>query len=193
MNERYEDYETRAREEKLPIPYEIFKGIKGNSGVLSLELREAYTNDPSKSNKPSGIVFLHMTPTVGPNQYDWENKVSFALSLVDIGKILLFMRNPARANIRDVEGGHLNLIHDWGMRSGRDKGSNITRLSIGKSDRNDNFLFNIERKQDRETTAKFMVPVTPDEGIIVMTLLQAAIPAILSWSPPPKPVTIYKD
>lgn len=188
MIDEREDYEVRARREKLPIPYEIFKGMSGRFGVLSLELREAYTNNPSKTNKPSGIVFLHMTPAIGKNQYAWKtSKISMALGLPDISKIMLYLKNPRHPAFGDQ--GTCSLIHDRGINSGKERGMDVTYLSIGKPEGKDSYFFNIEKKENGQSVSKFAVPVAPDEAVIVHTLLQAAVPAILSWSPPIKPIT----
>jgi hypothetical protein len=84
------EFEERARKEKTPIQYRIYKGIKGTLGALRFTLKRPYTNVTSK--KAEGFVFLEVAPAIGQNVYDWENqKITMALSVNDISKIILFM------------------------------------------------------------------------------------------------------
>ena len=178
-----ENYESRARRERRPVPYEIFKGMGGKHGVLSVELREAYTND--KSEKAAGVVFLNMTPTIGKNQYGWKQKISLALGLADLGKVILFLRNPKASLFSE---GNCSIVHDRGMNTGKPRGQDVNYLSIGKPDGATSFWFNLEEKRDGNSFSKISVPVNQDEALILVLLLEEAVSAILSWSPPAKPI-----
>lgn len=188
MTDYNETYEERARKEKRPVPYEIFKGMGGKHGVLSIELREAYTNGPDKS--ASGVVFLNMTPTVGKNQYGWDKKVSVALGLADIGKLLLYIRNPHHEIFQNKNPNEYScmLVHDMGVNKGKARGQDVKYLSLSKPDNMKSFWFNVDSRLDGQTISKVSVPVNDDEILIVLNLLEAAIPAMLSWSPPVKPL-----
>ena len=174
-----ESFDERARREKSPMQYRIYKGLKGTSGALRINLKRPYTSpDPKKSE---GVLFLEMAPPVGPNVYDWENqKMIMALSIVDIPKIILFLRNPNHA-VFERTGGKLKLMHDKGAGTAR-KGKDVKTLEIMKSDRTTNFMFNMYQKTNGENSASASVPIAPDEAIVLGTLLQTAIPIILSWT-----------
>lgn len=172
-----ESFEERARREKAPMQYRIYKGITGRSGALRLNLKRPYTSpDPKKSE---GVIFLEMAPSVGPNDYDWENqKIIMALSIVDIPKIIQYLRSPTHVDF-ERSGGKLKLIHDKNAGTAK-KGQDMKTLEIVKSDRTTNFLFNMYQVQG-EKSISATVPVSTDEALVIGTLLQAAIPTILSW------------
>jgi len=176
-----EHYEERARREKAPMQYRIYKGIKGKSGAMRLNLKRPYTNpDPKKSE---GVLFLEMAPSVGPNDYDWENqKIIMALSIVDIPKIILYLRSPGHSSFERTDG-KLKLLHDKGAGTAK-KGQDVKTLEIVKSDRTANFLFNMYQNSNGKNISA-SVPVSPDEAIVIGTLLQAAIPVILAWTEGP--------
>jgi len=176
-----ESFEEQARREKAPIQYRIYKGIKGNLGAMRLNLKRPYTsNDPRKAE---GVLFLEMVPAIGPNVYDWDNqKMIMALSIVDIPKIILYLRSPGHKVFEDR--GKLSLMHDKGAGTAR-KGQDIKTLEIQKpSDRN-NFMFSMYEKANGSPRAKAAVTVSPEEAIVLGTLLQQAIPIILSWTEGP--------
>lgn len=186
MTEFNEDFATRARREKRSIPFELFKGMGGKNGVISLDLREAYTNEIDES-KTAGVVFLNMAPTVGKNQYGWDKKISIALGLPDIGKLLLYLQNPRHQMF--TERGTLSIVHDRGMNQGKKLGQDVKYLMVSKPEDRTNYFFNIEEKNNGQSVAKFSVPVGPDEALVMIELLKVSIPAILSWHAPTKPVT----
>jgi len=177
-----ESFEERSRREKSPMQYRIYKGIKGTLGAMRINLKRPYTNKDSK--KSEGVLFLEMAPTVGPNIYDWEKqKMVMALSIVDIPKIILYLRNPNH-KVFDRTDNKLKLIHDKNAGTAK-KGQTVKILEIGKPKDMNNFMFNMSEKQDGQPYASAGVTVSPDEAIVMGTLLQAAIPIILSWTEGP--------
>ncbi len=175
MNDNFtESYDERAKRLKEPIPYKLFKGITGRFGALRFELKRPYTNEDGR--KQEGCVFLNMAPTIGPNNYDWENqKVTLALNITDIQKILYVFRKPNAFSKNKP----CQIIHDRFAGTAR-KGEEIKVLSIAPpSDDYTNYFFNMTQK---EKNISISLPVSSEEIIGIGTLLQAAIPLILSWT-----------
>ena len=80
MNETFED---RAKREKTPLPFKVYKGVKGKFGAMRLNFKRPYTND-NNAKKQEGVLFLEAAPPTGAGSYDWENKkIIFAMGLVD--------------------------------------------------------------------------------------------------------------
>jgi hypothetical protein len=155
------NYDERARREKAPIQYKVYKGISGKNGALRLNLKRPYLNpDPKKCE---GVIFLEMAPAVGANDYDWEKqKVVFALGIVDIPKVILYLRSPSHQAFNRTDN-KLKLIHDKGAGTAR-KGQEVKTLEVMKSDRTPNFMFNIYQTSGG-TQTNISVPISPDEAI----------------------------
>jgi len=177
MDDKNKTFKEKQREQKLPLQYAIFKGVTGKFGALRLNLKKAYMD--SRREKDDGCVFLEMVPTIGPNNYDWENsKIIMALSITDIPKIIMYLRAPGHPMF-SKEDGKLKIYHDRGAGTPT-RGQDTTTLSIDKPKDRDNFFFNaFQKRGDVQKTAS--LPVSPDEAIAIGILLQTAIPLILAW------------
>jgi len=174
--ERKMSYEERAWLNKEPIEYAIYKGIRGDQGALRFKLKKAYTD--RNKERAAGCVFLEMAPAIGKNNYDWENsKIIIALNPTDISKILLYLRSPN--NERFAKDGSLKIIHDPGAGTPEAKKS-FKGLTITKPKDQYSFWFNINHTTG-SSVKKASVSVSPEEALLIGTLLQAAVPLILSW------------
>ena len=173
-------FDERAKEERAPIQYRIYKGISGKNGALRLNLKRPYANQNPK--KSEGVIFLEAAAAIGRNEYDWDNKIIIALSIVDIPKIILYLRSPNHS-VFDRSDGKLKLIHDKGAGTAK-KGQEVKTLEIAKSERTSNFMFNVYESSNG-TNKSASIPVSPDEVIAIGTLLQAAIPVIMAWTEGP--------
>ena len=165
MNEM--SYKDRAREEKLPIPYEIYKGIKGKNGVLRVKPLPAYSSDKYEE----GNIFLEMAPTKGENIYDWDKKIVISLKSNDLSKIVLYLSAPGHPLFKD---GKLNIYHD--------NNGDVKVLQVYKDPNKYNFFFQLTHTKDNQEISKAFVPVGPDEAIVLKTLFTHCIPMFFSWS-----------
>ena len=188
----------------LPKQLEFFKGMSGKWGSAKFALAaphfycsvcraknfdnkdhpRRFTSDgqeipackDSEMWDRDGAIFLDITsPEKGKkNVYDWANKITFALGLVDISKILLFLRTA------DV-GGEMSLIHDPG--AGTDtKGQTIKSLKLSSpKGLREGVILNVSKKAG-EDIVSHTVPLSADEVLTLATLLQAALPKILAWN-----------
>jgi hypothetical protein len=151
-----------------PLVFAIYKGVSGKYGCFQFKLANAYDN-PNRPERIDGGVFIEAAPAVGSNKYDWENKIVFALSVSDIGKIL----NDG------LRGGEVSIFHDPGAKSDK---ANITKksLKITKGQKGGYFWSLREETAGREKTVS--IPVSNDEATVIAELLKVAIPKILGWS-----------
>jgi len=181
-------FEERQAIEKSPLSYKIFKGVKGKFGAIRLTLKRPWQNTNSK--KQEGVLFLEAAPPIGNNVYDWENqKIIIALGLIDVSKLLYFFKSPAkfekdmtRKEDIDDKNYKVSIYHDKGAGTA-DKGKHIKVLNINKSKdpQRTNFFLNLSEKDNgKETSAN--LPLSPEEGLAMMVLLEKSIPAILSWT-----------
>jgi hypothetical protein len=170
-------FKERQRENKEPQQFALYKGVKGKFGALRINLKKAYTDQ----NKDSGCVFLDMAPAVAPNVYDWDNgKVIMALSVTDIGKIITYLRAPGH-HMFDKTDNKLKIFHDRGAGTAS-RGKDKTTLEISKYP--DKMVFFVSIYQERNGEKRqATVTVSPDEALVLGTLLQEAIPLMEGWAP----------
>ena len=162
MTEQQGTFKEEQRRNKAPIQFALFKGVTGKFGAMRLKLKKAYTD--TNRNKDDGCIFLEMAPAVGANMYDWENsKIIMALSIIDIPKIILYLRSPTHQIFQnDKADGKLKIYHDKGAGTNL-KGQNTTNLTLDKpKDRNNFFLSAVQTKEGKSKTAS--VTISPDEA-----------------------------
>lgn len=178
MTDQNKTFQDRQRENKAPIQYALFKGVTGKLGAMRLNLKKAYSDD--KRDRDDGCIFLEMAPATGNNIYDWENgKIIMALNMVDIPKILMYLRSPGHKLFQKNDG-QLKIYHDKGAGTAS-KGEEVTTLTINKPDDKDNFFFSAYQKK-HGTTKSASVTVSHDEAIAIGTLFQASIPLLVAWN-----------
>jgi hypothetical protein len=154
--------------------YEIYK----TSGAFQFKLAPAYTiMDKSTGElKPKGCVFIDAAPAEAGRKYgfkDSDKKITFALSEVDIGQMLVGFKQ-----------GSFKLLHDPGAKTER-QGSIIKTLSLAKGNLDNDglptFFLQLNEKKG-EATKEVKIPLKAYEARILMELLAIAIPKILYWN-----------
>jgi hypothetical protein len=173
-----------------PLQYAIYKGTGGKFGALQFNLQKPhFYNGKQKDFTGSeawefadgkrklkddwkvreGCVFLEITSTK-PNQknvYDWDNKIIMALSVNDIGKLLLGLKMPGKTEI----------MHDPHAKT--DKQNTIKKfLSCTLSEKG--ALFSVTKIAGGEKTSH-SVPLSPDEVVVLRRLLERGITTALDW------------
>lgn len=158
----------RQWELQKPIVHAIYKGVSGKFGCFQFKLATAYDN-PNRPDRMEGGVFIEAAPTVAPNRYDWDNKIIFALSPSDIGKILH----------DGLRGGNVSIFHDPGAKSNK---ANVTKKSLKITKGPKGGFFWALRQETAGVERSVSIPVSNDEATIIAELLKAAIPKILGWA-----------
>lgn len=179
-----------------PQQWAIYKGITGKNGAVQFNLQMPhYYNDRKEKDytgrdaldsvgkiKPEwklreGAVFIEITSAIGPNQYDWERKVTMALSVTDMGKLLEFLRT----------GKSLSLMHDPGAKTDS-QGAIKKHLNfdspngiMGKEGARGGCLVRCTMTSGSNNTSH-QVPMSTDECLVLQQLIQAAIPVALGWN-----------
>jgi hypothetical protein len=174
--------EEKLALEKAPLPYKIYKGVKGRYGAMRFILKRPYQNLDRK--KQEGVIFLEAAPAIGNNIYDWDNqKIMIALGIIDIPKIICFLKYYNKYEIQGQDGNTFfktDIYHD--KNAGKKlSGSDVKILSLSKYPDKNNFHFTISRKINNEEQ-KILIPISIEEAIAIITLLEHSIPDILSWS-----------
>ena len=148
--------------------FSVYKGTSGKFGALQFKLL------PSTGEIDNvGVVFVEACSSTGPNQYDWANKIIFALSPVDTGKMLHFMVT-AEAN------GSLSLVHDPNMK-GENQGKVVKTMQFYTKEGVLGGMMITVSKKENEAVTSHKIPLSGDEVMVLKNLLEAAIPAMFAW------------
>lgn len=151
-------------EDQRCIQYAIYKGISGKQGAIQFSLLPAYKS----KKKDEGAVFIEAAPTIGPNEYDWQNKIIFALSTNDIGKVLVTLKG----------GEGCSIYHDPDTGTER-KNTRAKRLTIEPGNTG---TFKVALSQQLGEEKRYAsLYIDAGEAQILTALLTRAIGRILGW------------
>lgn len=151
-----------------PSSYKLYKGAGGKHGAIQFDLTPKH-----KSKRELGAVFIQMAPAIGNNNYDWNNKINFALSLGDTAKILETFRSPP-----SPDGQPSSIYHD--TYAGTERRGETTKSLLISKGRQSGFFFTLIEK-DNGIEKKVSVPMSNGEAIILRNLLERSTIRALDW------------
>ncbi len=171
-----------------PQQYAIYKGVSGKFGAVQFNFQAPHRYCTSCKKKDftgelreccgkvsvrEGAVFVDITSTKDKNVYDWENKITVALSINDLGKILYGLRTAK-------VGTEVKLMHDPGAKTAAS--GKIQKHIVFSSPKGPavGFMLNVSQVTGQERRAH-MVPLSPDEVLVVARLFDTAITRALAW------------
>jgi hypothetical protein len=144
---------------------------------MKLTLKKAY----SGTKKDDGCVFLDMAEAIGPNQYDWENKILISLSLPDISKLILYLTDPFSKVFKD---GKLSIYHDRNMGTKEKEGEDVKVFEASFSEDRGSFGFqlaHVTKVGTEKNKRSIFIPVSEDEALTIRLLLNSAVPLVMAW------------
>jgi hypothetical protein len=173
-----------------PLQYAVYKGTGGKFGAIQFNLQKPHyyagkQKDFSGSEafefvdgrhrlkdgwkQREGCVFLEITSTKEgqKNVYDWENKVIMAMSVNDMGKLLVGLKVPGKTEI----------MHDPNAKK-EGQGTVKKFLNVQLSEKG--ALFSITKVAAGDKVSH-SVPLSPDEVVILRRLLEKGITTALAW------------
>jgi hypothetical protein len=176
-----------------PIQHAIYKGMSGKFGAIQFNLQPPhYYNGKQKSfnnldsdghsifedagglkegwKEREGVIFMDIASTKDKNVYDWDNKITMALSLIDIGKVLFTLATGKESSI----------MHDPGAKS-ESQGAVKKYLSVSSPNGTSEGVFFRCSQQAAGQTKKHEVPISGDEVMVLRQLLQSAVSRSLGW------------
>jgi hypothetical protein len=179
-----------------PLQLSFYKGLSGKHGVLQFNLqkphyyctkcknKDFYSGLPLKDKtcktqgecdfkSREGALFLEITSAIGKNVYDWDHKIVIALSITDMGKILMVLEGLEP---------ECKILHDPGANSPT-KGKIPKTLTFSSPQGiKQGCLVNIrENRAGGEEAVKHMVPLSGDEVRVLGACLRHVIPTALGW------------
>jgi hypothetical protein len=124
-----------------------------------------------------GCVFIEMAPTVGKNKYDWNERISFALSPGDMSKILFAIRTQGGDKSANIK-----ILHDPFAKT--QKAGQVTKnlfMSWPGTARKGALLTLSMSDKPKNVKKSHTVPLNGEELLLLTTLLESSIPRVLGW------------
>jgi hypothetical protein len=174
-----------------PLQYAVYKGMSGKFGAAQFNFQlphfykgkdKDFTGDKALDQygklmevegwrQREGAVFLEVAPPLGSNKYDWDKKITMALSVTDMGKIVHHL----------TSGKDCALTHDPGAKT--DKQGEVKKyLNMsspeGIMDRGTMLRLSMDNAGEK---VNYTVPLSPDECMVVRQLMLTAIGRALQW------------
>lgn len=171
-----------------PLQYAVYKGTGGKFGAIQFNLQQPHFYagkqkdftgseafefvDGKRKLKEGwklreGCIFLEITSAKDRNVYDWENKVIMALSVNDMGKLLVGLKIPGKTEI----------MHDPHAKTEK---QNTVKKFLNCTLSEKGALFSVTQVAGGEKRSH-SVPLSPDEVVILRRLLEKGITTALGW------------
>lgn len=183
-----------------PLQLAFYKGITGKWGALQLNYQKPHyyvKSNPKLKNyegrfipqdwlvqnsglterdltSREGALFLEITNTKDKNVYDWENKITMALSIHDMGKVLVIIEGGR-------PGDEMTIMHDPGAKSPTaGKIQKYLKISTPKGIK-EGAMVTVTQKNADGDTVSHTVPLSGDEAKVFSVCLRSVIPNALGW------------
>lgn len=175
-----------------PLQHAIYKGTGGKHGAIQFNFRpphyyngedkdftgtEAFESQESGSRRlkegwkiREGCIFMQITSANGKNKYDWDNKIVIALSINDLGQILYTL----------VTGETCQLMHDPKAKT-EAQGATKKYMTVSSPQGTSKGVMIHVLQQAGGEKKSHTVPVSGPEVLVLRTLFQTAIAAMLAW------------
>ncbi len=184
----------------LPLQLAFYRGASGQHGAVQFNLQRPHyylKDNPKMKNyegrfipphwlneypnltesdltSREGALFMEITSATGKNEYDWKNKILLALSITDMGKLLMVLEGLSESE---------KIIHDPNMKSANaGKVYKHLEISSPKGIKAGVLLSVSQKEKDNAAqVTKHVVPLSGDEARTLAICLRAVIPAALAW------------
>lgn len=174
---------------KRPLQYAVYKGVGGKFGALQFNFQSPHYYKGTVKDftgktaldqdgrllegwrQREGAVFVEAASAIGKNQYDWENKITFACSVSDMGKVSLSLTTSAA----------LDIMHDPGAKT-ENEGAVRKHLKLLFAEKvTTKGCIAIVSEQKGDDKKEHKIPLSADECIALRQLYLTAIPKALAW------------
>jgi hypothetical protein len=172
-----------------PLTHSIYKGKTGKYGAIQFRFirphykcfkckernYKTYTHPDGSSNcdgnmkQKEGVVLAEITSSTGPDTYDWDNKITMALSLSDLSKIILALQKNDKCQI----------FHDPNMNTSLQ--SKIMKTFALNPGKNGGFFVQVSQK-DSSGQKIHKIPLLADEVLTIRIIFTSLLSKMLAWS-----------
>jgi len=117
-----------------------------------------------------GVLFVVAAPADGEKSYNWKKKVTIGLNEHEISKLILAMKGHKQS-----------FFHDRHMGNSDKQGKEVKRMDISPSPDEKALFVKIRENNNGNENVIPVVPISKEEAIGLIALLEGAIPKILGW------------
>lgn len=181
-----------------PLQLAFYKGAGGKHGALQFNLQKPHyyaKSNPKLKNydgkfipkewkdefpnitkddltSREGALFMEITSATGANEYNWDKKVVIALSIDDLGKMLIVLDGLADES---------KIMHDPGAKSSSaGKVQKFLTISSPQGIKT-GVIVSAMQKDAEGNQVSHSVPLSAAEARILGTCIRAVIPHTLAW------------
>jgi hypothetical protein len=181
-----------------PLQLGFYKGMGGNYGAVQFNLQRPHyyvkgntklknfegrfipetwkkTNENlTKEDLTSreGALFLEITSATGKNEYDWSRKIVIALSIHDMGKLLLVLEGTKPS---------IDIFHDPGAKTATE-GKVNKKLSVSSPQGIAAGVMIVASQTEAGGEKRIhTVPLSGDEVKTLAACIRGALPVALAW------------
>lgn len=139
-------------------PLKFYKGL----GAVQFTVLPPRWDDKGYMSK-QGAILLEAAPSSGRQQWDWDQKITFAISITDI------------CNLVDMDPAKRRIFHD------HQDTPKVLEFQAGEGDYENTYMMNLsEGKGSGRRTVR--VPFSSGEYQILMRLLVQVSPLMIGWT-----------
>lgn len=182
-----------------PLQLGFYKGVGGKHGAVQFSLQKPHyylKGNPKLKNfegkfipeswntggkeyskedltSREGALFLEITSATGKNEYDWSNKIVIALSVHDMGKLLMVLEGAKPT---------MEIFHDPGAKSATE-GKVNKKLSISSPQGIvTGVLINASQTEAGGEKRQHTVPLSGEEVKTLAACIRGVLPVALAWT-----------
>ncbi len=154
-------FETKTIPQSFENKFKIYKPNKAGAG-------SAVQFDFNVEKKS---VFVEAAKQTAPQAFDWSNKLTFKMAVIDIAKLLIVLNGKA-ANVE--------LFHDP-SKGGYATSSDTRNSTVSFSKMASGYYFKLSTQGQDGKVNSIATSVSEDEAIVLKILLEKAIEKIYKW------------
>jgi len=128
-----------------------------------------------KMKSREGAIFVDICSTKGNNQYDWDNKITMALSTGDLAKLLMFLEGGQA-------GETLSLLHDPGAQTNRAGDIRKTIKFYSPKGLKEGCFVSVLMSMKNRDNVEHKVPLSGSEVKELAVSIRGFIPVARAWA-----------
>ncbi len=159
------------------------KFYRKSSAIQFTLIKPNRMEERSTRIKPGSLLIEMAKGLSGEKSYDWKNKITIALSVVELGKLGLALEGKKTSRGNDEDSDFVTLaefLHDpnIGSSEARDQ-REVKKLNLSGKKGTDTIMMRLSTNVGQNKFISFALE--PEERFVLYEIVKAAIPRTLGW------------